>query len=228
MTSPNKTTSKPSRVAKMSVKPIWRKKLNPCNTSTEFNVNSPTPTPKLLTPHHEPSQENNHPNQALPNPYIKDTLTSPQVGFNATITEPVNAPDRRIDQFKEMELNLRPELKEPLKKLCDDLKTTVVVMSGSHRSVLDKGVRTRSKSETCVSATVCMSCVVWPFVAGLGRRAIASMRNAGHFRPNISLKKSYTGAAHVLSLKIRANTDDRQAVCGEISVLAPMNVAPTA
>ncbi|GJU80050.1 hypothetical protein Tco_1282415 [Tanacetum coccineum] len=35
--------------------------------------------PKPLTPHHEPSHENNHPNQALPNPYIKDTPTSPQV-----------------------------------------------------------------------------------------------------------------------------------------------------
>nr|GEU64305.1 ribonuclease H-like domain-containing protein [Tanacetum cinerariifolium] len=34
---------------------------------------------KPLTPHHEPSQENNYPNQALPNHYIIDTLTSPQV-----------------------------------------------------------------------------------------------------------------------------------------------------
>ncbi|GJW22053.1 hypothetical protein Tco_0032675 [Tanacetum coccineum] len=79
MTSPNKPTSKPSRVAKMSVKPIWRKKLNSCNTSNELNVNSPTPMPKPLTPHHKLSQENNHPNQALPNPYIKDTPTLPQV-----------------------------------------------------------------------------------------------------------------------------------------------------
>ncbi|GJV79537.1 hypothetical protein Tco_1515407 [Tanacetum coccineum] len=78
MTSPNKPTSKPSRVAKMSVKPIWRKKLNPCNTSNVLNVNLPTTMPKPLTPH-EPSQENNHPNQALPNPYIKDTPTSPHV-----------------------------------------------------------------------------------------------------------------------------------------------------
>ncbi|GJV60848.1 hypothetical protein Tco_1466948 [Tanacetum coccineum] len=69
MTSPNKPTSKPSRVAKMSVKPIWRKKL----------VSSPTPMPKPITLHHEPSQENNHPNHASPNPYIKDTPTSPQV-----------------------------------------------------------------------------------------------------------------------------------------------------
>ncbi|GJY62295.1 hypothetical protein Tco_0462952 [Tanacetum coccineum] len=79
MTSPNKPTSKPSRVAKMSVKPIWRKKLNLCNTSNELNVSSPTPMPKPLTPHHEPSEKNNHPNQSLPNPYINDTPTSPQV-----------------------------------------------------------------------------------------------------------------------------------------------------
>ncbi|GKD78732.1 hypothetical protein Tco_1341353, partial [Tanacetum coccineum] len=34
--------------------------------------------PKPLTPYHEASQENNHPNHASPNPYIKDTPTSPQ------------------------------------------------------------------------------------------------------------------------------------------------------
>ncbi|KAI3495402.1 hypothetical protein L1887_37740 [Cichorium endivia] len=60
------------------------------------------------------------------------------LGFNATLTEPVNAPDRRVDQFKEMESKLHPELREPLRRLCDDPKTTVVVLSGSHRSVLDK------------------------------------------------------------------------------------------
>lgn len=36
-----------------------------------------------------------------------------------------------------MELKLHPDLKEPLKKLCDDPKTTIVVLSGSGRSVLD-------------------------------------------------------------------------------------------
>ncbi|GKB67180.1 hypothetical protein Tco_0928592 [Tanacetum coccineum] len=55
----------------------FRKKPNLCNTSNVLNTTSPIPKP--LTPHHEPSQENNHPNQALPNPYIKDTPTSPQV-----------------------------------------------------------------------------------------------------------------------------------------------------
>ncbi|PIA24959.1 hypothetical protein AQUCO_13600003v1 [Aquilegia coerulea] len=60
------------------------------------------------------------------------------LGFNATLTEPVETPGRRGgDQIKEMELKLHPELKEPLKILCNDPKTTVVVVSGSDRSVLD-------------------------------------------------------------------------------------------
>ncbi|GKA58368.1 hypothetical protein Tco_0757556 [Tanacetum coccineum] len=75
MTSPKKPTSKPSRVAKMSVKPIWRMKPNLCKTSNVLNANSPTPMPKPLTTDHE----NNHPNQALQNLYIKDTTTSSQV-----------------------------------------------------------------------------------------------------------------------------------------------------
>ncbi|GJT40898.1 hypothetical protein Tco_0940763 [Tanacetum coccineum] len=92
MTSSNKPTSKPSRVAKMSVKPILRKKLNPCNTSNELNVNSSTPMPKPLTSHHEPSQENNHLNQELPNPYIKDTPTSPQISSHPPFPiSPINS-----------------------------------------------------------------------------------------------------------------------------------------
>ncbi|GJR76113.1 hypothetical protein Tco_0088478 [Tanacetum coccineum] len=92
MTSPNKPTSKPSRVAKMSVKPIWRKKPNLCNTFKVLNANSPTPMPKPLTSYHEPSQEINHPNQALPNPYIKDTPTSPQVvSHPPLLISPINS-----------------------------------------------------------------------------------------------------------------------------------------
>nr|GEV63962.1 hydroxyphenylpyruvate reductase [Tanacetum cinerariifolium] len=76
----------------MSMRPIWRKKLNPCNTSNELNVNSPTPMSKPLTPHHEPSQENKHPNIALPNPYIKDILISPQVVSHAPFPiSPINS-----------------------------------------------------------------------------------------------------------------------------------------
>ncbi|KAK9093505.1 hypothetical protein Syun_028416 [Stephania yunnanensis] len=60
------------------------------------------------------------------------------LGFNGTITEPVETPGRRGgDQIKEMDLKLHPDLKEPLKLLCNDRRTTVVVVSGSNRNVLD-------------------------------------------------------------------------------------------
>ncbi|XP_055824815.1 alpha,alpha-trehalose-phosphate synthase [UDP-forming] 1 [Solanum dulcamara] len=60
------------------------------------------------------------------------------LGFNSTLTESVDNPGRRGgDQIKEMELKLHPELKESLLAICNDPKTTVVVLSGSDRSVLD-------------------------------------------------------------------------------------------
>lgn len=49
----------------------------------------------------------------------------------------MDTPGRRGDQIKEMELKLHPDLKEPLEILCDDPKTTIVVLSGSERRVLD-------------------------------------------------------------------------------------------
>ncbi|GJY89571.1 hypothetical protein Tco_0504767 [Tanacetum coccineum] len=42
----------------MSIRPVWRKKLNYCNTSNEVDVNLPTPMPKPQSPLQEPSQEN--------------------------------------------------------------------------------------------------------------------------------------------------------------------------
>ncbi|KAL8507751.1 hypothetical protein ACS0TY_018337 [Phlomoides rotata] len=59
------------------------------------------------------------------------------LGFNAALTEPFDTPGRRGDQIKEMELKLHPDLKEPLSILCSDPKTTIVVLSGSDRTVLD-------------------------------------------------------------------------------------------
>ncbi|GAV60678.1 Glyco_transf_20 domain-containing protein/Trehalose_PPase domain-containing protein [Cephalotus follicularis] len=59
------------------------------------------------------------------------------LGFNATLTESVDTPGRRSDQIKEMELKLHPDLKGPLMALCSDPKTTIVVLSGSDRTVLD-------------------------------------------------------------------------------------------
>ncbi|CAN4104285.1 unnamed protein product [Withania somnifera] len=60
------------------------------------------------------------------------------LGFNSTLTESVDTPGRRGgDQIKEMELKLHPQLKESLLAICNDPKTTAVVLSGSDRSVLD-------------------------------------------------------------------------------------------
>nr|XP_016490922.1 PREDICTED: alpha,alpha-trehalose-phosphate synthase [UDP-forming] 1-like [Nicotiana tabacum]XP_016490923.1 PREDICTED: alpha,alpha-trehalose-phosphate synthase [UDP-forming] 1-like [Nicotiana tabacum] len=60
------------------------------------------------------------------------------LGFNSALTESVDTPGRRGgDQIREMELKLHPELKEPLTAICNDPKTTVVVLSGSDRNVLD-------------------------------------------------------------------------------------------
>ncbi|KAL0683747.1 hypothetical protein Bca4012_050595 [Brassica carinata] len=70
--------------------------------------------------------------------YSKSTNRLLILGFNATLTEPVDNQGRRGDQIKEMDLNLHPELKEPLKALCSDPSATIVVLSGSSRSVLDK------------------------------------------------------------------------------------------
>ncbi|GJV69803.1 hypothetical protein Tco_1485312 [Tanacetum coccineum] len=57
---PHKPLPKPSRVAKMSVRPTWRKKLNHCNSSNEVDVNLPTPIPKPQSPINEPTTHSNH------------------------------------------------------------------------------------------------------------------------------------------------------------------------
>ncbi|GKB59355.1 hypothetical protein Tco_0915541 [Tanacetum coccineum] len=45
----------------MSVRPVWIKKLNYCDTSNEVDVNLPTPMPKPQSPLQELSQENSPP-----------------------------------------------------------------------------------------------------------------------------------------------------------------------
>ncbi|GJY48329.1 hypothetical protein Tco_0438285 [Tanacetum coccineum] len=60
MSSPHIPLPKPSRVAKISVRPIWRKKLNHCNSSNEVDVNLPTPMLKPQSPINEPTTHSNH------------------------------------------------------------------------------------------------------------------------------------------------------------------------
>nr|APR72758.1 TPS1.2a [Actinidia chinensis] len=70
--------------------------------------------------------------------YLKSNNRILILGFNATLTQPLDAQGRRGDQLKELELKLHPDLKETLKKLCDDPKTTIIIFSGSDRTLLDE------------------------------------------------------------------------------------------
>ncbi|KAK7257131.1 hypothetical protein RIF29_30873 [Crotalaria pallida] len=67
--------------------------------------------------------------------YLQSTNRLVILGFNGTLTEPV---EKTGDQIKEMELKVHPLLKQPLTALCSDPNTTVVVLSGSGRKVLDE------------------------------------------------------------------------------------------
>ncbi|CAO2833279.1 unnamed protein product [Amaranthus hypochondriacus] len=61
------------------------------------------------------------------------------LGFNATLTEAVDIPGRwGTDQVKEINSKLRPDLKGPLTILCNDPKSTIVILSGSRRCDLDE------------------------------------------------------------------------------------------
>lgn len=65
------------------------------------------------------------------------------LGFNATMTTQVDGPGRRgPEQIREMKLRLHPHLQEVFGVLCKDPKTTIVILSGSERSVLDEAFGT--------------------------------------------------------------------------------------
>ncbi|GKA86568.1 hypothetical protein Tco_0808279 [Tanacetum coccineum] len=102
MSSPHKPLPKPSRVAKISVRPVWRKKLNYCNTSNEVDVNLPTPMTKPQSPINEPSQANtptthsNHVSLQSHSPPINDSCDTnvgqasipPQIINQTQLTQP--------------------------------------------------------------------------------------------------------------------------------------------
>uniref|UniRef100_A0A2P2MBQ6 alpha,alpha-trehalose-phosphate synthase (UDP-forming) n=1 Tax=Rhizophora mucronata TaxID=61149 RepID=A0A2P2MBQ6_RHIMU len=77
------------------------------------------------------------PTRAAVDRFIKSSNRLLILGYNTTLTEPVDALGRRDGQIKDLEPRLHPDLREPLKKLCDDHRTSVVVISGSKRAVLD-------------------------------------------------------------------------------------------
>ncbi|KAM0900636.1 hypothetical protein ACQ4PT_020477 [Festuca glaucescens] len=61
------------------------------------------------------------------------------LGFHETLTEQVQSFERGAsDQTASMKLKLNPEFKGPLKTLCDDEDTTVIVVSGYGRIILEE------------------------------------------------------------------------------------------
>ncbi|GJU18961.1 hypothetical protein Tco_1146927 [Tanacetum coccineum] len=72
MSSPKNSLSKLSKKPKISVRPVWKKKLNYCNSSNVDDVNTPTPMPKPPSPCNAPLKENSPistSNLASPQPY---------------------------------------------------------------------------------------------------------------------------------------------------------------
>ncbi|CAK7350328.1 unnamed protein product [Dovyalis caffra] len=69
--------------------------------------------------------------------YLQSNNRLIMLGFNATLTEPSSTQGVRGGHIRELQSKLHPELKETLKKLCDDQRTTIVILSGSDRAILD-------------------------------------------------------------------------------------------
>lgn len=67
-------------------------------------------------------------------------------GFNAALTEPrgknqkekSELPEEGLSPKLDTKLKLHPDLKEPLNMLCQDPNTTIVVLSGSDKNLLEE------------------------------------------------------------------------------------------
>ncbi|GJW72835.1 hypothetical protein Tco_0132205 [Tanacetum coccineum] len=99
----------------MFVRPVWRKKLNYCNSSNEVDVNLPTPMPKPPSHCNEPPKENSPiapSNQVLPSPH-SPPLLDPYVvvalqATHNTIPTPPPPPlsptrERLIDEINQLQ-----------------------------------------------------------------------------------------------------------------------------
>ncbi|KAL3596608.1 hypothetical protein D5086_008245 [Populus alba] len=73
--------------------------------------------------------------------YLQSNNRLLMLGFNSTLTEPANTQGVRGGHIRELQSRLHPEIKETLKKLCDDRGTNIVILSGSDRAVLDDNFR---------------------------------------------------------------------------------------
>ncbi|GKE33390.1 hypothetical protein Tco_1452712 [Tanacetum coccineum] len=119
MSSSQNSSSKTSKKPKISVRPVWRKKLNTCHSSNLNEVDTPTPMPKPLSPCNEPSKEDSPiapSNQASPQPYspplidpyiasiLQPQSPPPPQGDNQTQPQPPPSPSREmlVDEINQL------------------------------------------------------------------------------------------------------------------------------
>ncbi|GKE33732.1 hypothetical protein Tco_1453054 [Tanacetum coccineum] len=96
----------------MSVRPVWRNKVNFCNTSNDVDVNLPTPMPKPQSPFNEPLQENSPTTQSNQNslqphslPLGDPCVTRVGQGGNQTPPSPPPSPTREqlVDDINQLQ-----------------------------------------------------------------------------------------------------------------------------
>ncbi|GJV23724.1 hypothetical protein Tco_1376419 [Tanacetum coccineum] len=96
MSSSQNSSSKTSKKPTISVRPVWRKKLNTCHLPNLDEFDTPTPIPKTLSPCNEPKNEDSplaHSNQSSPQPY-SPPLIDP---YSASILQPQSPPPHQGD-----------------------------------------------------------------------------------------------------------------------------------
>ncbi|GJX96561.1 hypothetical protein Tco_0352359 [Tanacetum coccineum] len=115
MSSSQNPSSKLSKKPKISVRPVWKKKMNTCHSPNLNEVVTPTPIPKPPSPHNTPSKENSsiapsnqtspqHHSHPLIDPYVDVVLQANQ-NHNQPQFQPPPSPTREmlIDDINQLQ-----------------------------------------------------------------------------------------------------------------------------
>ncbi|GJV08077.1 hypothetical protein Tco_1345733 [Tanacetum coccineum] len=143
---------------------------------------------KPLTLHHEPSQENNHLNQALPNLYLKDTPTSPQIvshppspilPINSHVTY-TQAPPQRKTKLNPGLLFCKNQSSQPLDELLRSVGLPTWQSYSWESSVEEEGKRSGKSQQhllpnmakdKCLSLNPHLDLASWPYPTVPGQMA---------------------------------------------------------
>ncbi|GKF55879.1 hypothetical protein Tco_0166219, partial [Tanacetum coccineum] len=105
MSSSHKPPSKVSKKPKISVRPVWRKKMSTCHPSSEFDT--PTPMPKQSSPFNDSSKENspiassNQTSPPLIDPYMTRVFQAKSPPQSDNQSQPTQPPFPCNEHLKE-------------------------------------------------------------------------------------------------------------------------------